>query len=449
MSTAAASTAPSLKAKRPLSLGVIFLTLYIDLIGFSIIFPLGPDLLSHYLLMEGHTGALGWLLEQTDSLARVFHIENNAVVLFGGVVSSFFSILQFIFAPFWGAISDRRGRRGVLLMTVAGTAFSYLVWVLSGSFWIFLLSRIVSGAFSGNLSVATAAVADVTTREERSKAMGIVGAAFGLGLVTGPALGGISAHYNLLTNHPSLAQYGINPFSVPAFIAFAMSAINLIWISRRFKETLSAAARAESKEPRLRNPLRAILSLDNASVRRVNIVAFMFSIAFVAMESSLTFLARDRFGYSVRQNTWLLAYLGVCSIITQGYIVRKLLKTMSETRVLGSGLVAAALGLLAVGLSAEPWSHVWFLYAGIGLLALGAGLVNPSTTGLISLYANASEQGRVLGIFRSLGSLTRAFTPILAGVVYWTFHAHSVFYVGAIFAVAAFAMGLTLPQPEK
>jgi MFS family permease len=175
----------------------------------------------------------------------------------------------------------------------------------------------------------------------------------------------------------------------------------------------------------------------------------VFSISFVAMESSLTFLAADRFHYSVRQNTWLLGFLGVCSIITQGYIVRKLLKTMSETRVLGTGLIASALGLLAIGLSAEPWSQVWFLYAGIALLATGSGLVNPSTSGLISLYASASEQGRVLGIFRSLGSLTRAFTPVLAGVVFWRFGAQSVFFWGAAFAVIAFAMGLTLPQPEK
>ena len=118
------TTAAILPTKRPLSLGVIFLTLYIDLIGFSIVFPLGPDLLDYYLGLEGHTGTLGWLLARIDSLAHTFHIENYAPVLFGGVLSSFFSILQFVFSPFWGSLSDRRGRRGVLLMTVAGTAFS-------------------------------------------------------------------------------------------------------------------------------------------------------------------------------------------------------------------------------------------------------------------------------------------------------------------------------------
>lgn len=444
LSNVTPSTAPSSSTK-PLSLGVIFLTLYIDLIGFSIIFPLGPDLLSHYLSMEGHSGVLGWFLVHIENLARWFNIENNAVVLFGGVVSSFFSILQFIFAPFWGAVSDRRGRRGVLIMTVAGTALGYLIWIVSGSFWLFLLSRVVSGAFSGNLSVATAAVADVTTREERSRAMGIVGAAFGLGLVTGPTIGGLTAHFNLLDSHPEWARFGINPFSVPAAIAFAMCLINLFWISRRFKETLSVEARAESREPRLRNPLKAIFSLENVAIRRTNVVAFVFSIAFVAMEASLTFLGAERFGYTAKQNTWLLAFLGFCSILTQGYIVRKLLKRMNEIPVLSSGLLVSSIGLLCIGIAPQPW----ILYVGIAFLAVGSGLVNPSTTGLISLYATPAEQGRVLGIFRSLGSLSRAFTPLLAGIIFWRYGSMSVFVVGAILGIVALALSRTLPQPAK
>ena len=260
---------PSPAPARKLSLGVIFLTLYIDLIGFSIIFPLGPDLLNHYLGLEGHDGLLGWLLRQTDLIAHALGKDSNfTAVLFGGLISSVFSILQFVFSPIWGSLSDRLGRRTVLRWTVAGTALGYLNWVLSGSFWMFLLSRLVSGAFSGNLSVATAAVADVTTRTERSKAMGLVGAAFGLGLVTGPTIGAFTAHINLLNDYPEFARYGVNPFSIPALIAFMMCLVNLIWISLRFTETLSADTRAEAREPRTKNPLRAILMLDNADVRR-------------------------------------------------------------------------------------------------------------------------------------------------------------------------------------
>ncbi len=433
-------------APKPLSLGVIFLTLYIDLIGFSIIFPLGPDLISHYLQTDGQSGVLGWLLAQSTAIAQACGRDNAfAAVLFGGVLSSFFSILQFIFAPFWGAISDKRGRRGVLLLTVAGTALGYLVWALSGSFWLFLLSRIVTGAFSGNLSVATAAVADVTSRAERAKAMGIVGAAFGLGLVTGPTLGALTAHFNLLDRYPSLARFGVNPFSVPALIAFAICLVNLVWIHRRFRETLSPAARAGASEPRIRNPLAAIFGLSNTAVRRANLVAFTYSLAFVAMETSLTFLAAERFGYTARQNGFLLGFLGLCSIITQGFIVRRLLARVDEVRVLNSGLVFSAFGLLIIGFAAQPW----MLYAGLACLATGSGLVNPATTGLISLYSGAEEQGRVLGIFRSLGSLSRAITPILAGASFWLFGSRSVFVVSALLAAGAYCLSLTLPKPPK
>ncbi len=359
MSNAVPTPAASPSSKRPLSLGVIFLTLYIDLIGFSIIFPLGPDLLEYYLNLEGRTGTLGWLVGQTEALARTFGIENYAPVLFGGVISSVFSVLQFVFAPFWGAVSDRRGRRGVLLLSVAGTAVGYAIWVCSGSFWLFLLSRIVSGAFSGTLSVATAAVADVTSRTERSKAMGLVGAAFGLGLVTGPTLGALTVHINLAERFPALARFGLTPFSVPALLALILCVINFLWIAARFKETLSPASQAGAVEPRLRNPISAILGLSNAAVRRTNLVGFVFSIAFVAMEAALTFLAEKRFDYTARENGFLLGYFGLCAIITQGYIVRKLLKVADEVRVLGYGLSFTIIGLLVIAYA--PRDHSWVL----------------------------------------------------------------------------------------
>jgi MFS family permease len=429
-------------------LGVIFLTLYIDLIGFSIIFPLGPDLLKHYLAVDGQSGLLRWLLEHVEAMARALGNEGHLPeVLFGGIISSLFSILQFVFAPFWGGLSDKLGRRPILFFTVAGTAASYLLWALSGSFWVFITARLLAGAFGGNLSVATAAVADVTTREERSKAMGMVGAAFGLGLVTGPLIGAFSSHVNLLAAHPSWASWGINPFSVPAFIAFGLGMVNLIWIGARFNETLPAASRGAAAEPRLRNPLRAILGMDNIPVRSINLVAFLYSVAFVAMETSLVFVSAERFGYTARQNGMLMGFLGVCSIITQGYIVRKLLVKHRETSVLTGGLIFSTAGLLCIGFAGTTG----LLYLGVGLLALGGGLVNPSTTGLISLYAGNSEQGRVLGIYRSLGSLSRAITPILAGTIYYVIpgRSHTLYVIAAAFGVCAWLLSRSLPQPQK
>ncbi len=440
-------TTTAQKPSRPLSLGVIFLTLYIDLIGFSIIFPLGPDLLRHYLALEGNSGLLGALLHYIDHIASMLGNSSHLPeVLFGGIISSLFSILQFIFAPFWGGLSDRKGRRPILLLTVAGTAASYLLWALSGSFWIFLTARLLAGAFGGNLSVATAAVADVTSRSERAKAMGLVGAAFGLGLVTGPLIGAFSSQIDLSISHPQWKDWGVNPFTVPALIAFALSLVNLVWIKRRFNETLSDEARGRSREPRLRNPIRAILDLGNSSVRAVNLVNFTYQLAFVAMETSLVFLSAERFGYTARENGLLMGFLGFCAIITQGWLVRKTLaRGVPETTVLSIGLTASTAGFLTVGFACAPW----MLYLGVALLALGGGFVSPSSSGLISLYANEDEQGRVLGIYRSLGSLARAITPIVAGIVYWTVGSSTLYVVAASLAVAAWFGSRKLPQPQR
>ena len=221
--------------------------------------------------------------------------------------------------------------------------------------------------------------------------------------------------------------------------------MNLVWIVARFKETLPAEARGKSETPRLRNPIAAIFGLDNAAVRGVNLVSFIYALAFVAMETSLVFLSAERFGYTAKENGLLMGFLGVCSIITQGYIVRKLLSGSKETSVLAGGLGCSALGLIAVGFAPAPV----ILYLGVALLALGGGLVNPSTSGLISLYAGPEEQGRVIGIYRSLGSLARAITPITAGIVYWTLGAESLYGAAAVLAVVAGLLSLRLPRPQR
>ena len=215
MSTPAAHSATT--PSKPLSLGVIFLTLYIDLIGFSIFFPLGPELLKYYIAHESAGGLFATLFGHLESLAVATHAPALALgALFAGLLGSVYSLMQFIFSPVWGARSDRVGRRPVLLITIAGNALSFLVLFFSSSFTLFLFSRIVSGIMGGNLAVAIAAVSDVTTRENRAKGMGVVGVAFGLGFLTGPAIGGLTAHLNLLEHFPALARWGVHPFSVPA-----------------------------------------------------------------------------------------------------------------------------------------------------------------------------------------------------------------------------------------
>ena len=407
---------------RPPALGFIFVTLVLLVLGFGIIIPVLPGLVTQF---EGGSVAQG----------------SNAY----GSLIGVFALMQFIASPILGALSDRFGRRKVLLLALAGSTVDNLVMGLAPSLGWLYVGRVIAGLTAGVIATASAYIADVTPPEKRAQSFGLVGAAFGLGLVTGPVLGAVCAQFNLLAALPSLERFGINPYSVPALVSLGFCLANLAWVHRSFRETLPESARSGALETRLRNPIRAILNLDNADVRRANVVAFVYAVAFVAMEATLTYLAADRFGYTVGQNGIMLGFLGVCSIVTQGFIVRILLKKADEIPVLAGGLISTSVGLLVVGLSVRPW----MMYAGIVLLATGSGLVNPSTTGLISLYSSQDEQGRVLGIFRSLGSLARAFTPMLAGAIYFMFDSKSVFVGAAVLVVAALALSARLAKPVR
>lgn len=420
---------------------MIFLTLYIDLIGFSIAFPLAPKMLQYYLERESQGGPLAWLVTHLQTFGPG---ENPLYVaaLFGGMLASLFGLLQFLFAPIWGARSDRLGRRPVLLLTVAGTAASYLVWAFSSSFWLFVLSRVLGGAMSGNLSVATAAVADVTSRENRAKGMGLVGAAFGLGFITGPAIGGV---IGAVEPSPELARFGINPFSVVALVAMGFSLLNLVWISLRFRETLSAANREQAGQERTRNPIAALLGLGDTATRRANVAYFAFALIFSAFEATISFLATERLGYSERQLVSIFVFIGMVSILTQGMLVRRIMPRIGETRGVIFGFAAIAAGLAILAFAQTPA----VVYAGLGVLGIGSGFANVGLSALVSLYSGAAEQGRALGIYRSLGSLARALGPLWAGLVFWWFHSERMYIVAAALMVVPLLVAVRLPQPKK
>jgi MFS family permease len=344
----------------------------------------------------------------------------------------------------WGSLSDRIGRRRVLILTVAGTAFSYLLWIFSGSFLLFVIARLVGGGFAGNLSVATAAVADVTSRENRAKGMALVGIAFGLGFMFGPAIGSIAALHNPLAHHPQLAAWGINPFSTAALVAFVLSLLNLAWITFRFRETLDPQNRSAAAE-RIRHPLHALLALEKGPTRRADWLYFIFTLAFSGMEFSLTFLAAERFGYTPTSMFKIFVFLGVVLIVTQGGIVRHAVPRFGEKRVLLAGLILTVAGMLITGFAP---TLLW-LYAGLLLLGAGSGLVNPSISALVSLYSDADQQGRMLGVFRSLGSLARGLAPLTACLIYWWKGGAFLYALTGIFLLVPISVGLRLPQPRK
>jgi len=265
------------------------LTIFIDLVGFSIIFPLFPSILDYYLAKDGGSGLLANLLAWLDNLsATLGGGERFTPVLFGGVLGSLYATLQFFFAPIWGGLSDKHGRRPILIITTIGMALSYFAWVFAGNFGLLIAARIIGGIMSGNLSVATAAVSDVTTEKDRAKGMGIIGAAFGLGFVAGPAIGGFASSIDLLAMNPDLGAYGINPFSFVALIATVLSVVNFVWIHRRFAESLPPEKRHADLASR--NPIKRMLQPLPKPIRKTNLAYLIYILAFSGMEFTLTFL---------------------------------------------------------------------------------------------------------------------------------------------------------------
>jgi MFS family permease len=443
------SASPASGAK-PLSLGVIFLTLYIDLIGFSIFFPLGPELLKYYIAHESIGGLFATIFAHLQTIAVATHAPAMALgALFAGLLGSVYSLMQFLFSPVWGARSDRVGRRPVLLVTIAGNALSFLVLFFSSSFTLFLLSRIVSGIMGGNLAVAIAAVSDVTTRENRAKGMGVVGAAFGLGFLTGPAIGGLTAGISLLDRWPALAQWGVHPFSVPAGLAFLLCLVNLVWINARFTETLPPGKRGTDLAPRVRNPLRALFTLPDRTLRRANLVGFLVTFCFSFFETTIAFFTADQLNYTPRQLTMVFVHLGVVSILTQGLLVRRAVPRFGEKRSALAGIGLLALSFIALGLSVGVARSAPLMFVTLTFCAIGSGFANVGLTSLVSLYASPEEQGRVTGIYRSLGFLARAASPVVAGVLFFQAGGTATFAVAGAGLLLPLFLGLALPQPHK
>lgn len=432
--------------QRRVPLGVILLTVFIDLVGFSIIFPLLPEMLDHYLGLEGETGLLGGLLEVLRAAANPSGDQADLYtqVLFGGVLGSLYSLLQFLAAPIWGTISDRIGRRRVLMFTTVGMAVAYGMWAMAGTFLVLVLSRLVGGLMGGNISVATAAIADVTDARNRTKAMGMLGASFGLGFIVGPAIGGGLAGIDLTQTMSWLP--GVNPFTAPALAALVLAIWNVVWVVTKFPETLSDGSREQSH--RARRPLNPAALLRPTAIPgldRTNLIYFLYILGFAGMEFTLTFLARDRFGYTSQDNVWIFLYVGLLMALVQGGVVRRLAPKVGEKPLLWAGLLLVIPGLAILGIAGAP---VW-MYVGLGLLGVGGALANPSLTGLASLYSPEQRQGELLGVFRSLGSLGRAVGPLLAASLYWRWGSQWSYFGGALLLALPLLLSRKLPTVKR
>ncbi len=426
-----------MESKPPRVLGLVFLTVFLDMVGFSVIFPLFPSMLTWYVEREGEASLIGRLVESLSNLAGT---EFAVVTLFGGVLGSLYSVLQFVAAPLWGSLSDRIGRRPTLLVTLAGTTLSYVVWFFAGSFWILIVARLLGGVAAGNISTASAVIADTHEGPERAKGMGAMGAGIGLGFVVGPALGGLFSSVDLSADWSAGAALGVNPFSAAAAAAFVLALINFAWAALRFPETRRPGT-ASASAGRTLNPLGALRAIDQPGVRATNLAYFLYFTAFGAMEFTLTFLAAERLDYGPRDNMWMFVFVGLVIAFVQGGLVRRLVPRLGERRVAVTGLVLTLPGFVIVGAAHSAGT----LYAGLGFLSFGSALVMPSLSSLVSRYSPEERQGLALGVFRSLGSLARAIAPLVGGILFWSVSSAAPYYGGAAFLVLPLFLALSLP----
>jgi MFS family permease len=402
---------------------VLFLTVFIDMMGFSVIFPIFPETLRFFLSRETDPVLQFFLsiihLFESSSENRLF------IVLFGGVVGSIYSILQFFFAPIWGRMSDRVGRKSALILTSTGNFLGYLVWFFSGSFTLFVISRLITGCMGGNISVASAAMADVTSEKDRAKGMGMIGAGIGLGFMFGPPLGGILSSYDLTAAYPGLASYGVTVFSSSALLSVLIAFFNLLLVVFVFRETFNPQTSEKRTE------LHPILGLRKTTVTELPLLCLiylLFSLSFSGFEFCINFFLFDVLSFNPKEIGYTFVYLGTIIILVQGGVIRRISGKVAEKKIALFGAVSLFLGLLVLSFS----KSFGLTILSLGVISLGSAFLNPGLSSLASLFSSPLEQGKNLGIMRGFGALARGISPISFALLYFSFGAFSTFTVSAL-----------------
>ncbi|MDP6804427.1 MAG: MFS transporter [Rhodospirillales bacterium] len=385
----------------------LFLVVLIDLIGFGIIIPLLPFYAEH------------------------FRAEPDTVAL----LMASYSFTQFLSAPLWGALSDRIGRRPVLLISLAGAAASYVWLGMAESLWMLFAARALGGAMAGNIAAAFAYVADVTPPEGRAKGMGLIGAAFGLGFIFGPALGGILAGPD-----PTNANYHL-----PAFVAAGLSVSALLAAVFFLRESLAPAARIGASTHVIRRYWASIGEVvRDRSLNVPVLLTFLATFVFAGMEATFAMWSERQLGWGPQQNGYLFAFIGVLSAIVQGTLIGPLARRFGEGPMIAHGAAALALGSLAVPLC----TSLFPLLAAMAVLAYGFSVITPSLNSLISLRTAQGSQGAVLGATRSASTFARVVGPAWAGFLFAGLGRHWPFVGGAMVMVFVTVISLRLLRPK-
>ncbi len=378
-------------------LATIFVTVFLYLVGFGVIIPITPILAKNF-------GATSFQV---------------------GLLLSIYSFMQFVFAPFWGRLSDRYGRRPILLFCLVGEFFSYIAFGLARNFEMLFLARMLAGFFGASISTASAYISDITPPQERSKGMALIGAAFGMGFLVGPALGGgLTIWGGKISSEPhfdtSFAAYGVAVLCI----------LNFIFALKFLKESLTEKAPHQEQRNRFQRLFRY---LKLGLIGKLIGVFFLTSLAMSTMEATLVLFVGDRFQWTVKEVSFGFAYIGLIMILSQGFLVRRLLPKVGERKMLVAGLsmMAIALSLIAAA------DSIWMLAISQTFLAFGFSFTNPSAMGSISLLADPKEQGEILGTTQGTASLGRIIGPAAGGWLYQHVSMGSPFLTGGFLAAMA------------
>jgi MFS family permease len=396
-------------------LPILFVTVFLDLVGFGIIVPF----LAYYVESFGAGAAVVGLLMASYSLA------------------------QFVFAPIWGRVSDRVGRRPILLLGLTGSVAGFTTFGLAGTLLMLFVGRILMGISGATIPTAQAAVADVTKPEDRARGMGLIGAAIGLGFILGPALGGILAQ---LSGALPVELFRRNPYALPCLAAAALALVNLCAAAFFLPESLPHELRgtAPVRASRLQQLSQGFT---DPGLRMLVLSYLLFTLGFTMMEATLTLFIENRIGSTdhaqlVRRVGYLFGFIGVIQVALQGGLVGRLARRFGESKLLIAGYLFGTVALAAV-----PAVRSWRSLYGAALgLAAGWGLAQPCVASLISRAAGKNTQGSALGISQSAASLARVVGPALAGALFQQFSPGAPYLLAAALALAAAACVRVKPR---
>jgi MFS family permease len=380
--------------KRP-SLAFILITIFVDILGYSMMIPLLP----FFVQKQG----------------------GGAVI--AGTLASLYAFLQLFSGPVLGSLSDRLGRKPILLVCLFGTAIAYAIFGLADSLPFLFLAVILDGLTGNNLTTSHAYIADITPPEERSRSLSLAGAAFGLGLMAGPVLSGF------------LSGYGL---SVPAFVAAGIALANTLYGLLILPESLPPEKR--TIHPVSFNAFAQLKGLlDIRPIRAMLIAIFLLNLAFSGLQTNFPLFSNVRFGWDAPQNGFFFAFVGVVAVFVQGVLYGRLQPRLGELRLAIFGLALLSLGMAGIALASIPWT----LFPFVAVAALGSGSSIPSLSGMVSARVSGTQQGQLMGGMQTMFGLTTIIGPTLAGLSFERIGVSAPYWVGSGLALLALLVFVT------